>query len=146
MACSLNPLSAVLFFISALTLAFPTDLSSTTDLSSSMDLSSTPDISSIPSTSTTTDTSSLTPSIKESDNYVCEEGCRRPCFDYGYCSSCDDLTGWEYVPQTISPPLFYISFFQKMRIVGAVRRKSYREKMEEKSSRWKEDDGMRQMK
>ncbi|KAH9215228.1 hypothetical protein DL95DRAFT_388963, partial [Leptodontidium sp. 2 PMI_412] len=91
MARSLNPLSALLLFISALTLtptlAFPTT-----------DLSSTPDISSIPSTSTTTDTSSLTPSIKESDNYVCEEGCRRPCFDYEYCSSCDDLTGWEYVP------------------------------------------------
>ncbi|KAH7403129.1 hypothetical protein BKA64DRAFT_441658 [Cadophora sp. MPI-SDFR-AT-0126] len=35
------------------------------------------------------------PSVSETGSYVCQEGCRRPCFDYGYCSSCDRLTGYE---------------------------------------------------
>ncbi|KAG4419537.1 hypothetical protein IFR04_007331 [Cadophora malorum] len=29
------------------------------------------------------------------NSQVCSEGCRKPCFDYGYCSSCDSLTGYE---------------------------------------------------
>ncbi|PVH77298.1 hypothetical protein DL98DRAFT_638475 [Cadophora sp. DSE1049] len=87
MANKLLPLIALLLTLStlplALALAFPT-----------IDLTSNPST----SASTNSDASLLPPSISETSetaNYVCEEGCRRPCFDYGYCSSCDYLTGYE---------------------------------------------------
>ncbi|KAL2063691.1 hypothetical protein VTL71DRAFT_5496 [Oculimacula yallundae] len=50
-------------------------------------------------TSNKKDTSSSFPnsaSVQESNSYVCREGCRKPGFDYGYCSSCDSLTGYAY--------------------------------------------------
>lgn len=79
MARLLNHIMALLL-VSSLTLALPTsDLSSTTDLTTSSNISSPP------------------PTTLQSSSYVCSEGCRRPCFDLKYCSSCDYLTGYEYV-------------------------------------------------
>ncbi|KAH7336575.1 hypothetical protein BKA65DRAFT_36846 [Rhexocercosporidium sp. MPI-PUGE-AT-0058] len=100
-----RPLVAIFLFISALTLtlAFPTT-----------DLSPTPELASTLPTSINTDISALPPSILESNNYVCQEGCRRPCFDYAYCSSCDDLTGWEYIFPVflyLLPSIFIVVFF-----------------------------------
>ncbi|CZS95502.1 uncharacterized protein RCO7_14375 [Rhynchosporium graminicola] len=76
--------------LSALALALPTTDSSTVALESTN--TNTLEISPSSSSSSSGLTSA---SVQESSNYVCQEGCRKPCFNYNYCSSCNYLKGYE---------------------------------------------------